>query len=375
MKNFFLLAPGFLLSLSAFGQINESHNRIRIGDEIIKQQVEYVDPGASGSNCVWDFRQLKTINDEYTLSYRPAPLKDDSLYIMGYDTFLKEDVGSDELIVGVEHNTMYYYRQRANSLQLLGHENPVVKLQYLNPMQVISYPLGYGQSPVNNTYTTQGVYSSVDKIHTEGATELVADAYGKLLLPSGDTLNPVLRVKSVYTIGKTLDEPTNRMETYRWYTKGYRYPVFETIRNVSTTDETEVFSTAFYYPLQEHLYLDTDPDNLALLEEEWSLKDDKEAKPEDPTTKTVTLEDVMVCKVYPNPVTSYLNLEYELKTDANVTFLLFSIEGNPISTLKKGHQRTGSYTETIDFSSLQSRNYILRIMADNLFVNEVIIKK
>lgn len=369
----------YFLSLASvipvLGQINEGHNRIRIGDEIIKQQVEYIDPGTSGSNCVWDFRQLKTINDEYTLSYRPAPLKDDSLYIMGYDTFLKKDIGSDELIVGVEHNTMYYYRQRANSLQLLGHENPVVKLQYLNPMQVISYPLGYGQSPVNNTYITQGVYSSVDKIHTEGTTELMADAYGKLLLPSGDTLNPVLRVKSVYTIGKTLDEPTNRMETNRWYTKGYRYPVFETIRNVSTTDDTEVFSTAFYYPLQEHLYLDTDLENLALLEEQWSLKDDKEAKPEDLTTKTIALEDVMICKVYPNPVKTYLSLEYELKTDAKVSFLIYSLDGNLMRTIK-GKQRTkGDYYETLDCSSLPNKTYILRIVANGTFVNEKLMKR
>jgi hypothetical protein len=210
-----------------------------------------------------------------------------------------------------------------------------------------------------------------------------ADAYGKIILPSGDTLSPVLRVKTIQTIfdipnkdSYTTEESTGntgkQLETCRWYSKGYRYPVFETVRNINLTDSTEIFSTAFFFPPQDHLYLDTDPENLALLDELWK---ETEKKPEDPTTKIVALEDIMTCRMYPNPVTSILNLEYELKQDAKVSFDLYSIEGLLVKKIQAKPQKAGIYYESVDCSSLHTKNYVLRIIANDLFVNEVIIKK
>lgn len=45
------------------------------------------------------------------------------------------------------------------------------------------------------------------------------------------------------------------------------------------------------------MYLDTDPDNLALLEELWDMDKDKDKNnTNDPTSKTVTLDNLMTCK-------------------------------------------------------------------------------
>jgi hypothetical protein len=84
---------------------------------------------------------------------------------------------------------------------------------------------------------------------------------------------------------------------------------------------------------------------------------------------------MLVCKIYPNPVESYLNLEYELKQDAKVSFDLYSIEGLPVKRIKTQSRTAGTYYETIDCSNLRPNNYVLRITANNLFVNEIIIKK
>ncbi|MFV0311021.1 MAG: T9SS type A sorting domain-containing protein [Dysgonomonas sp.] len=164
-----------------------------------------------------------------------------------------------------------------------------------------------------------------------------------------------------------------QLETCRWYSKGYRYPVFETVRNINLNDSTEIFSTAFFYPPQDHLYLETDPENLALLEEMWDM--DKKQEELQEQAKTVSLEDIMSCKIYPNPVISILNLEYELKQEAKVAFELYSIEGMPVRRTQAKPQKVGTYYESIDCSNLQSKNYVLRITANGMFVNEVIIKK
>ena len=91
--------------------------------------------------------------------------------------------------------------------------------------------------------------------------------------------------------------------------------------------------------------------------------------------KTVSLEDIISCRIYPNPVISVMNLEYELKTDANVSFELYSIDGMPVKKIKTQKKTVGIYYETIDCSGLYPKNYVLRVTANGMSVNEVIIKK
>jgi hypothetical protein len=371
-----------------FGQLNTLHNHYRPGDVLIKQQVEFTDPGQTGENKLWDFSRVKTINDEYTLTYSFPPLLNDSVYIMGDMHFLKKDVHENELVVGTEHNTMYYYRLTNDSLLQLGHENPTVKLEYTSPMTLMSFPLNYGQTVVSD-YKSKGLYSSTVDMQSQGTMITTADAYGKMILPTGDTLSPVLRVKTIQTIldksaytrnTENTETTTERqdkgiqLETCRWYSKGYRYPVFETVRSTKQSDDSEIFTTAFFFPPQDHLYLDTDPENQALLNELWKETEDNDTN-KDQNAKTVTLEDVMTCKIYPNPVESQMSLEYELKQDAKVSFELYSIEGLPVKRIKAKSQSAGTYNETSDCSSLRPNNYILRITVNNVFVNEIIIKK
>lgn len=382
------LIVSVLFILPCYGQLNTQYNHLRAGDVLIKQQVEFADPGQPGGNKFWDFSKVKTLNDEYTLTYSLPPLLNDSVYIMGDMYFLKEGVLENELVVGTEHNTMYYYRLSGDSLLQLGHENPTIKLEYTAPMTLMNFPLNYGQRVVSD-YRSKGLYCSTVDMQSQGQMITSADAYGKMILPSGDTLSPVLRVRTIQTIldkSPYTQSPENtdtisgsqdqgiQLETCRWYSKGYRYPVFETVRSTKLADNSEIFSTAFFFPPQDHLYLDTDPDNLALQDELWDM-DKKDNDPDDPATKTVTLEDMMTCKIYPNPVESQMDLEYDLKQDAKVSFELYSIEGLPIRKIKSQHKSKGTYTETIDCSALRPNNYILRITANNLFVNEVIIKK
>jgi hypothetical protein len=376
-----LMSAGFVLPVC--GQLNTLHNHYRPGDVLIKQQVEYISPGESGANRLWDFSKLKTVNDEYTLRYDMPPLEGDSIYILGDNRYEKADIKDYELIVGTEHNTMYYYRLTHDSLLQTGHENPSVKLAYTSPMVLMHFPLNYGQTTISN-YQSEGLYSGTVDIHTQGTMTTTADTYGKMVLPSGDTLSPVLRVKTIQTIfdvptedSYTTEETDNagkQLETCRWYSKGYRYPVFETVRNINLSDSTEIFKTAFFFPPQDHLYLDSDPDNQALLDELW--KETEETNPiDDPTAKTVALEDIMSCKLYPNPVESYLNLEYELKEDAKVSFELYSLDGMPVRKIAPKTKSKGIYNETLDCSSLYPKNYVLRITANGSFVNEIIIKK
>lgn len=373
-------------SLCIKAQINLKYNGIRLGDKIVKQQVEYKEPTEACKSQVWDFSKLKTINDAYELSYSLPPMQGDSLYIMGDNHFNVSSVGDNEFIVGTEHNTMYYYYLRNDSLFLLGHENPSVRLCYTQPIIDMAYPINYGDKAYG-VYQSTGLYSGTIDFKTKGSVEIQADAYGKMILPTGDTLNPVLRIKTIKTIyniptdsvDSTITDNGTQIESYKWYTKGYRYPIFETIRNINLIDNSENFSTAFFFPPQDHLYLDSDPENLAILDQMWSIMDNESASDEiksDENSKIVSIEDIMLCTIYPNPVESTLYLDYELKQDARVSFQLYSIDGMPIRSTNPKFKEQGIYSEVLDCSLLQSKKtYILRIIANDIIVIEKIIKK
>jgi len=47
-------------------QLSTERNAYRVPDQLVKQQVEYKDPGSSDKNLTWDFRFLQPFNKECT---------------------------------------------------------------------------------------------------------------------------------------------------------------------------------------------------------------------------------------------------------------------------------------------------------------------
>lgn len=380
MKAFPLLILIFCPLLS-FGQINLQHNGLRSGDELIKQQVDYKDPGREGDNVIWDFGKLKSVNDEYSLVYSSPVLQENSYYVMGYDTIQNRDIDKNSLIIGTEHNTMYYYQLKGNQLLLLGHENPTNLLHYTQPVVAATYPTNYKQNQTNS-YQSEGIYSGKIPFDTKGTITTLADAYGAIILPSGDTLSHVLRIKTVQSISeiiRSIDPAMNDslemvVESYKWYSKGYRYPIFETIRAINTTDtlNTQEYQTAFFFPPQEHLYLDDDKDNLAVLDSLWDLEHKKDI--DNPITNPDNGMKLSY-NFYPNPVISQLTLEYYLESTTAVNVTIYSMEGKLIKNLPISKQDKGLHTEYIDCSNLAKGTYILSIQANEKVTSDKFIKR
>jgi hypothetical protein len=157
----------FLCVLPLPAQITQPNNVIRPGDVIVKQQVVYKDPGRTGEGVLWDFSKLEAINPEYKLSYSAPHLRRDSLYVLGKDTFRLQEVAENELIVGREHKTNYFYRIRDNALYCMGHQNPTALMQYIAPIPVVAYPMDY-QQKINRDYRSECLYSQQVPMFTHG---------------------------------------------------------------------------------------------------------------------------------------------------------------------------------------------------------------
>lgn len=345
----------FLCTVSVgFGQhpLQRELNAPRPGDELVKYQVSYKDPGRSGENVLWDFSRLQMENEAYSLTYLQT---------------------RDSLIVGQEHFTKYYYQTKGDTLVLLRHENPTAKLEYQPALPLLSFPIGLGKQSYS-TYTSKGFYSRTIPVEASGSIRVEADAYGKLLLPSGDTLVHVLRVKTTQLIvekdkGYASDSLAQNhgkvQETFRWYARGYRYPVFETIIHKALPDSSMVFSTAFFFPPQDHYYLEEDDANLAVQEE---LKKEESSPQKDPWQG-------FSYNFHPNPVVSNLEIELLLPHTAEVRIQLTERGGRIVLEESRGRQAEGIVNLPLQMGHLPPGEYVLNIRLDESYMVSGIVFK
>jgi hypothetical protein len=349
MKQLFITFIINLLFFNLQAQTLDGHrNSFRAGDVIIKQQVEFKDPGASGKDIIWDFSNLNSINDKYQLTYF-YPDKSDSSHV-----------------TGVEHQTYYHYELKSDTIWLTGYENRTTKMDYQFPEALLRFPFRYGDT-LRTTFNGKGLYCQKIDLVAGGYTKVSIDATGKLITPENDTLKNVLRIlriKEFSDIGADsvqmhTDSIRMRMETYQWFARGSRYPVFETIKTFTILKDSmlENFSTSFYFSSVKREQLQEDLANS-------NLQND-----------TSDPDNILInCSMYPNPVTTDLTVNYELSVDAHVSFLLCDISGLPWANVPNRSLTAGLQQQKISMGGLHSGDYGLYISVNNKVYKRTIIK-
>lgn len=318
-------------------------NKLRPGDALIKQQVEYKDPGPKGRDIIWDFSNLVVTNEKYRLNYIYRT-KGDTLHITGY-----------------EHQTRYRYTQTNDTLWLNNFENRTTKLQLNSPEAILRFPFSYGDT-LHSVFDGKGKYCEKVDVIAQGHTTVIADATGIIITPEHDTITNVLRIHSLrqYTqIG--VDSALLRLDTYAWYGYGYRYPVFETvISTIQLADSSfNNFRTSFYYPPSQIVSQLTDEYNKLALENGGEV-----------------LSQVFTeAHFRPNPVVSDLQIDYKLKRTAQVWFSLHNNVGIPVATSSPVIQNEGYQYCTIKMSALMTGAYALYIHVDDMVMRQMILKK
>lgn len=259
-----------IMPLSA-QQLSKDSFLPRGGDKLYKVQMDYTTSGLNGVGVIWDFSKLKVSNGSYRVNY----------------------IGKiDSVLCVSESRTQFKYRLSTDSLIFVGYENANIRIENTLPALVLRYPFAYGDS-IGSYFYGEGSYSHSLDIASYGFTSIVADGLGSLLLPDGDTLRQVLRVRQSQYINQIYYADGQCTKKYsdcvsvlsdsiriwlqrtpatwhvvhcQWYAPGYRYPVFETFENslYKSGSLYKHFNTAFYYPPTEQLYLENDPENQAI---------------------------------------------------------------------------------------------------------------
>ncbi len=337
----------FCILISATAQTILTANRTayRAADQLVKQQVEFKDPGASGRDIIWDFSHVNMINEKYQLVYYNA------------------NKGDTTRVTGLEHDTRYHYLLRQDTLWLTGYENRTTTMDYQLPEALLRFPFRYGDT-LRTSFIGTGLYCQKVDLAARGYSKVVADATGKLITPERDTLKNVLRVlrlKEFTDIGTDSASigTTMRMETYQWYARGSRYPVFETVKTYTLRNDSALdnFSTSFYFSTIKREQLQEDLANA-------NLQDD-----------AVNPADILInCNTYPNPVTTDVLVNYELSVDARVSFLICDVSGRPWANVPFRALSAGLQQQQISMSGLHAGDYGLYIKVNDKIYKRTIIK-
>lgn len=256
----------FLVVVSvAYSQVLSLQNTYRGNDRLEEKQIAFPHLANGDVQCVWDISRQNRADDDYIIEYCNA-------------------TDTAEVIVSVtEKDTRYLYELQNDSLLLNGFENKLTRINYDMREAYLHFPMQYGDS-IEGYFHGTGRYCDRMGIRNYGWYKTKADGKGDLIISEGDTLRNVLRLHTerilltdivsvdfldslvAYNTDSivchlTADTALVRMDIYRWYAEGYRYPILETRQRSDGNIEQPLSSLAYYCPLSEQQRLSNDPIN------------------------------------------------------------------------------------------------------------------
>lgn len=234
-----------LLPTVLFGQpLIENAENFKEGTVLVFQhcETENVSVGNSGANQVWDFSSLKTKESETTTERMVLP----------QSTKYGELFPQANLVEEYSDGRLVYMLKTEDENHLLGFVDTTnnMTLKYNDPMLFAKRPLKYGDT-ITDLFTTEYTVRGLD-FKGQGTVTIIADGYGKLVLPNG-TYENVLRVKIAQEQTDTLIQYSSVSKT-----ETISYVWFDGTHTSSLLKVDETKSTHYNNKSVEYLLSETD---------------------------------------------------------------------------------------------------------------------
>lgn len=315
MKNKFLLFTLAMLGANLLAQpvLTYNNHALKEGTTNPMLITNYTNPNpvVAGENVVWDFSALTRTKDFRGFLF--------SSYASENGTDFSDATTELE-----EFNNLFYFKIQENGIYEVGSTNKAgtYQIKYEQPPLKISFPFTFGSSEsgvFSGTYTTSDVSGSI-----EGTYEILADAYGTLILPDV-TIENAIRVKNTKYYTKTYNNYSTdiELETYRWYHQGNRYPLLVLTKVTSTNSNGNTYTST-------QAAFKSEVNKNAIVENAVSIDNS--------------------INIYPNPVTDIVNISYTLLADEKVNISLYDISGKKLNTLMNESRKAGAHTESIEIN-------------------------
>ena len=390
----------FLSLLIPYGRLSAQHSlqkattEPRAGDEYIKTEMDFFPvekeqaTGKKGKKN-WDLQQLKEKEKKKTYRFKIREGKEERDVVVEeiipdyrVDNFEGEQPG----IRTGENNSLYRRHFSGDSLFEAGYEDPHNRVRYSRPPLLMKFPME-PETEYRSEFSGRGIRDERQASVRYGTVTVTLDAFGELILPSGDTLPSVVRVyerkeeniRHEPLHGRfDIEAPVNRdsieklgdpddlitTDTYRWYEEGYRYPVFETVQSyrILKNKSIPLREVTYVYAPYEQEFLPADPEN-EKIKKEKKEKEEKKVHPIEPLEYSFS----------PNPVTNVLNLKIKGQKGAETIVGIYEFSGHEV--WHKVYPATGgTNNETIQTGSWRPETYILRISCGEEYAAEKILK-
>ena len=246
------------ISLGINAQRDIHAHAYRAGDKVERQQVAFKHFEKQGENAVWDLSDIENSNKTSVLEFAENPQ-------------------DKEEIIANGANTRFYYRQNDTGTYLMGYENNQSKVCYNIPELAYLPSQTIGNKTIG-CFNGYAIYAESVFSRIYGTYEYMTEERGTLLLPSKDSIKDVVKVHILKTTGQhylkgvenskvlrmlvdsisryTTDSIFQHFETdsmtvetnlYKWYAKGYRYPIYET-EEAHVKGNNLGFKAAYYCP-------------------------------------------------------------------------------------------------------------------------------
>ena len=263
-----------------------------------------------------------------------------------------------------------------------GYETPSDLVKYRHPGLLLRFPITYGA-------TSKGQYEGRGKHHDRlesavtGEIRATADATGSVILPWNDTLTDVIRVHIrkiehirhlpissdfAYNLHgndslfSTVEPEMITTDTYQWYEKGYRYPIFESIETYR--GKTTLTRDAYFYHPAEQAYLPEDAVNQVIRERKQAARKAKMIEEE---------SNLLSFACYPNPVKDHIEIELTFRKAIAVNAGIWDMQGRLVKQFPSETPNT-HYRETLDVQSLPQGYYVVKVSVGRETASEKIIK-
>ena len=281
-----------VIMTAAQGQVISQQNAFHSNDCLTLLQISCPTLDHCGIDAVWDVSNMSVIDDSYSVEYLLA----------------SED--SEDIIACYEQATRHIYDQKGDSILINGFENRLTRLDYDIREPYLRFPMQYGDS-LEGYYHGTGMYCDRLALRSYGRYKTKADGIGELILPDGDTLRNVIRLHTerlvavedypaymldrlqAYTedsIAARLTDASSliRLDIYRWYAAGYRYPILEVRQRCDMASSSATSLTAYYCPPKEQAQNNKVPSNEADFTRGANATPDTPFSPADGCTQETT---------------------------------------------------------------------------------------
>lgn len=295
------------LPTSAQESLTETNNKPIIGDKIERNAIEGISYESKGENIIWDFSNCNIKETQSFIKF--------STDTLGYKS--------------IEPGIRKHYIQKDNNIWMYAYQSMLITLKYTKPLLTLLFPFHYGDS-ISSSFYGHGLYCNTYKLTNNGTRTIIADAYGKIILPNKSLLPDILRIhitttKDVLLEGLQTNHADSAIakqeisENYLWFAEGSRYPIFEYCTNTSYDKGKPIASqTKAYCYLPDEILRKTIPYEI------WSI-DKNSYLQKSLSNNTDKLNDYLSFNITIN--NKVINISYRTFLDTDINFIITNSKG------------------------------------------------